>query len=243
MGNKRSLVTGGGQGIGRAICEMLLSLGHEVIFVDINDEKAAQFLRESNSSALRYVRCDVADPDAITKACGEIKHTYGEVSVLVNNAGIQTHVPFLEMSAACWKQTLDINLNAAFYFCKEFAPAMVEQGWGRIVNIASMSARRGSNRHVHYCTSKAGLVGMTRALSLELARYGVTVNAVCPGIVDTDIVQQTLAQKREIWLNEMHVKRLGQPTDIANAVKFLVSEASDWISGQALDVNGGILTP
>lgn len=243
MEKRLCVVTGGSRGIGRAICEMLLKEGHKVVFIATNDEKAAAFIEESGSDRLFYYHCDVAQPQEIESCCRKIKERFGTVSVLVNNAGIQTHVPFLEMSPECWMQTMDINLNSAFYFCKAFAPGMVEQNWGRIVNIASMSARRGSNKHVHYCASKAGLVGMTRALSLEIAQHGVTVNAVCPGIVDTDIVQETLAVKREIWLKEMHVKRLGQPEDIANAVKYLVSEEASWVSGQALDVNGGILTP
>lgn len=242
MRKKVSVVTGGSRGIGRAICEMLLDEGYTVVFIATNDKKSREFISERGGD-LHYYRCDVSDPVAIEETCRKIKNEFGTVSVLVNNAGIQTHVPFLEMSAECWMQTMDINLNSAFYFCRAFAQGMVDNKWGRIINIASMSARRGSNKHVHYCASKAGLVGMTRALSLELARYGVTVNAVCPGIVDTDIVQETLSFKKEIWLGEMHVKRLGQPADVANAVKFLVSDASDWVSGQSLDINGGILTP
>lgn len=241
--NNVAIVTGGSKGIGRAISETLLSLGYTVVIIDINDEKAATFLQENKDSALHYIHCDVSDPAAIEMACTEAAKDYGTISVLVNNAGIQTHVPFVEMTPELWAQTMDINLNSAFYFCKAVVPGMIQQKWGRIINIASMSARRGSNRHVHYCASKAGLVGLTRALSIEIAQFGVTVNAVCPGIVDTDIVQQTLLQKRETWLKEMHVKRLGTPEDIANAVAFLVSEKSDWVSGQALDINGGILTP
>ena len=120
---------------------------------------------------------------------------------------------------------------------------MVAQGYGRIVNIASMSARRGSHRHVHYCASKAGLLGFTRALSQEIAENGVTVNAVCPGIAESNMIRETLQEKREIWLGEMHVKRLGTPADIARAVSFLADRASGWITGQAFEINGGILTP
>ena len=237
------VVTGGSRGIGRAICEMLLDVGHEVVFIDIDEKKSAQFINECNNEHLHYFHCDISQPNKIIDCCNRIMAQFGMVSILVNNAGIQTHVPFLEMSPGCWMQTMDINLNSVFYFCKAFTPGMVDQHWGRIINISSMSARRGSNKHVHYCTSKAGLVGMTRALSMEIARYGVTVNAICPGIVDTDIVQETLSFKRETWLSEMHVKRLGQPSDIANAVKYLISDGAEWVSGQALDINGGILTP
>lgn len=242
-GEKTALVTGGAKGIGKACCEKLIRMGYVVIFFDINDIAANEFIKADHSGRLSYYHCDISSPEEIDTTCNIVLKNYGTVSVLVNNAGIQTHHLFVDMTAEIWKQTIDINLNSAFYTCKHFVPGMINQGLGRIINIASMSARRGSNQHTHYCASKAGLVGFTRALSLELAQYGVTVNAVCPGIVDTDIVQETLVAKREIWLEEMHVKRLGHPEDIANAVGFLVSENSDWISGQALDVNGGILTP
>ncbi len=168
---------------------------------------------------------------------------FGNITVLVNNAGIQTHCLLVDMTEEIWDQTIAVNLSSAFATCRCFVPGMIDEGFGRIVNIASMSARRGSRLHTHYCASKAGLVGFTRALSMEIARHGVTVNAICPGIVDTGMVQETLATKREIWLAEMHVKRLGLPEDIANALEFLVKDESSWVSGQALDINGGILTP
>lgn len=238
-----AVVTGGAKGIGRACCIKLIDMGYIVIFFDINDTSANELLNNDKSGKLFYYHCDISSPEEINTVCNNVLENYGTVSVLVNNAGIQTHHLFVDMTPEIWKQTIDINLNSAFYVCKKFVPDMIKQGFGRIVNIASMSARRGSNYHTHYCASKAGLVGFTRALSIEIAKYGVTVNAVCPGIVETDIIQETLAKKREIWLNEMHIKRLGRPEDIANAVGFLVSDSSDWVTGQALDINGGILTP
>ena len=165
------------------------------------------------------------------------------MSVLVNNAGIQTHCSFLDMTPEIWNQTMNIDLNSLFYVSRAFLPAMIEQGYGRIINMSSMSALRGSNRHVHYNTAKAGVLGFTRGLSYEAAQFGVTVNAICPGTVDTEIIHEYIEEKREQWLSQMHVKRLGLPEDIANAAAFLASEDSGWITGQAIHVNGGILTP
>lgn len=236
-------VTGGSKGIGRACCEKLLTLGYTVIFFDIDDKAAGAFLNDAEGSDLHYIHCDVSTFSNVKQACDEVLRQFGNITVLVNNAGIQTHCLFVDMTEELWDQTIDINLKSSFSTCKCFVPGMIENGFGRIINIASMSARRGSNMHTHYCASKAGLVGFTRALSLEIAKYGITVNAICPGIVDTDIVRETLAKKRDIWLNEMHVKRFGSPEDIANALEFLVKKESSWVSGQALDINGGILTP
>ena len=240
--NKVALVTGGSRGIGRSICEALLSDGWEVVFF-ARDERASRAFAGENGGSLSFIRCDVSVPEEVERACGDALAAHGTVSALINNAGIQTHESFLEMSAESWDRTINTNLNSMFHMCKAIAPAMVEQGYGRIVNMSSMSAIRGSNRHVHYCAAKAGVLGFTRALSYELAHFGVTVNAVCPGVVETEIIREYADAKREEWLSQMHVKRLGVPEDIANAVRFLVSEDSGWISGQAIHVNGGILTP
>lgn len=243
MEKELALVTGGARGIGRAICERLLETGRAVVFLDVDDAGAEEFLRLTGGTDLYYYHCDVSDTAAVEAVCNMVGERLGTVSVLVNNAGIQTHCLFADMTEELWDETLSINLKSAFRMCKCLMPGMVAQGYGRIINIASMSARRGSRRHVHYCAAKAGLLGFTRALSLEAAGDGVTVNAICPGIVETGMIRETLEEKREIWLGEMHVKRLGTPADIAYAAGFLAERAAGWITGQALDVNGGILTP
>ncbi len=238
-----ALVTGGGQGIGKAICRALLDGGYQVVFLDLNQQRAEEFLLQENSDDLHFYPCDVSDPTRVRDVCRHVLERLGTVSVLVNNAGIQTHVPFLEMSEEVWHRTISVDLDSMFYVSRALAPAMVEQGYGRIVNMSSMSALRGSSRHVHYNTAKSGVLGFTRGLSYELAPHGVTVNAICPGTVDTEIIQDYIEAKRDSWLSQMHVKRLGTPEDIANAVMFLVSPATGWVTGQALHVNGGILTP
>lgn len=241
--SRLAVVTGGSRGIGRACCEKLLSLGYEVVFYDVDDASAERFLSEADNPELHYFPCDVSSFGRVQDVGRGVQERFGPASALVNNAGIQTHCLFEDMTEELWDQTMDTDLKSVFSVCRSFVPGMRAQGYGRIVNIASMSARRGSSRHTHYCAAKAGVVGFTRALSLEIADCGVTVNAICPGIVETEIIRETLAVRRETWLSEMHVKRLGQPEDIANAVEFLVRRESSWITGQAFDINGGIITP
>ena len=240
---RTAVVTGGARGIGRACCEKLLSMGYGVVILDVDDDAAGDFLAQAGEVDLHYLHCDVARFAIVREVSEAIFQRFDRITVVVNNAGIQTHCLLVDMTEELWEETMAVNLTSAFAMCRHFVPHMIESGFGRIVNLASMSARRGSRLHTHYCASKAGLVGFTRALSMEVARYGVTVNAICPGIVDTLMIQETLAEKRSVWLAEMHVKRLGMPEDIANALEFLVRDESSWISGQALDVNGGILTP
>lgn len=240
---KLAVVTGGVNGIGLACSEKLLEEGYDVAVLDIDERGAAKFLEKRKGSRICCWQCNVGNKAEVQDVCTDVMDSMGNVSVLVNCAGIQTHCLFGEMSDEIWDETININLNGVFYMCRQLVPQMISQGYGRVINIASMSARRGSRKHTHYCAAKAGVLGFTRALSVEAAPYGVTVNAICPGIVETDMIQETLREKKNIWLNEMHVKRLGTPWDIANAVGFLASPESGWISGQALDVNGGILTP
>ena len=242
MDKKIALVTGGNQGIGKGICERFLEDGYIVAFFATNDEKSEKFLNE-HKERLYYFHCDISSPEEIKEACGRVLKDLGTVSVLVNNAGIQTHYSFLDMTPEIWNQTINIDLNSLFYICREIVPPMIEQEYGRIINMSSMSALRGSNRHVHYNTAKSGVLGFTRGLSYEIARYGITVNAICPGTVETDILQDYINDKREEWLSQMHVKRLGKVEDISNVAAFLASEDSGWITGQAIHVNGGILTP
>ena len=243
MERELALVTGGARGIGRACCQALLDSGRRVVFLDQDEAGAQAFLAQAHSDTLHYFPCNVTRRQEVDSVCQQVRDAFGPVSILVNNAGIQTHCAFLELTEQLWDDTLNVNLKSAFYTCKCLAPDMVARGYGRNISISSMSARRGSRNHVHYCASKAALLGFTRALSLELAPHGVTVNAICPGIVETDMIRETLPKRQQVWLEEMHVKRLGAPGDIANAVLFLAQEASGWITGQALDVNGGILTP
>jgi 3-oxoacyl-[acyl-carrier protein] reductase len=240
---KRAIVTGGCRGIGRAIAQRLVRDGVFVIVADVDDAAGAEMERAASNEELRYFHADVASCHDFQKVVEEVDRRFGAPSILVNNAGIQHDRLFVDMTENEWRELMNVDLDSLYNCTHPFLGKAMAAGWGRVVNISSMSARRGSSQHVHYCTAKAGVLGFTRALSLEIAAHGITVNAICPGIVDTEMVAKKMLGNRDAWLREMHVKRFGTPEDIANMAAFLISEEADWITGQAFDVNGGIITP
>ncbi len=241
--NRVAVVTGAAQGIGKAIVEKLLSSGLTVVAVDIDVQKLESSCGKEGPSSLARMCVDVSNYEAVKEAFGRISSSSSRISILVNNAGIQTHREIAEMSEEIWDETINVNLKSVF-LCTKFAIRdMRTLQWGRIINISSMSAERGSYRHAHYCASKAGVVGFTKAAALELGKYNITCNAVCPGIVETRMIQETMDYKREKWMQEMPLNRFGRPDDIAEMVAFLASDKADWITGQSIHVNGGIITP
>lgn len=241
--NRVAVVTGAAQGIGRAIVEKLLSNGLSVVAIDINMQKLESSFEGGDYDSLMRMCIDVSSYEAVSKAFAEISTTLNRISILVNNAGIQTHYEIAEMSEQIWDETMNINLKSVF-LCTKFAiQDMKLLKWGRIINISSMSAVRGSYKHAHYCASKAGIVGLTKAAALELGKHNITCNAVCPGIIETRMILETMENKREKWMQEMPLNRFGHPEDIAEMVAFLASDRADWITGQSFHVNGGIITP
>ncbi len=241
--NRVAVVTGAAQGIGRAIVEKLLSNGLSVVAIDIDMQKLESSFEGGDYDSLMRMCIDVSSYEAVNKAFAEISTTLNRISILVNNAGIQTHYEIAEMSEQIWDETMNINLKSVF-LCTKFAiQDMKLLKWGRIINISSMSAVRGSYKHAHYCASKAGVVGFTKAVALEVGVYGITCNAVCPGIVDTRMVRETMNQKWKKWIDEIPLRRFGRPDDVADTVAFLASDKAEWITGQAIHVNGGIITP
>jgi len=236
-----AIVTGGARGIGRGIVKELLSQGCRVIIADIDIEEANKTARElaSDERCLAF-KVDVAKSKQVEKLVNFSIEAFGMVSILVNNAGIQTDCEVLEMPEKLWDETINVNLKGAFNCSKMAAKKMYKHNKGRIINISSVSARRGSKKHTHYCAAKAGVIGFTKALALELAKYNITVNAICPGIVKTQMAERIMDFKRDKWLSEMPLKRFGRPEDIAFMVSFLASVNASWITGQTFDVNGGI---
>lgn len=242
---KYAIVTGAARGIGHAISEALLKDDLRVIVTDIDGDllERTDFCNAKYESDIIRVCCDVSDLTQVTQLFETAGKHFGSLNVLVNNAGIQTHSLVEEMSEQLWDQTLAVNLKSVFMCSKNAIQLMKKAHWGRIINIASMSSVRGSFRHAHYCASKAGIIGFTKALAIELGEYNITVNAVNPGIIETRMIEETMKYKRERWLKEMSLKRFGRPEDIANMVAFLASEKASWVTGQSIHVNGGILTP
>jgi 2-hydroxycyclohexanecarboxyl-CoA dehydrogenase len=242
-----AIVTGAGSGIGRAIATRLAGEGLAVAVLDLNDDAAATVAGELIGHGLDAVACggvDVSDRAQVDAAVATIRTTMGPPLVLVNNAGISGFKRFLDITDDKWDRMMAVNLNGPFYCTRAVVPDMVEAGWGRIVNISSSSAQSGQQLMVHYVTSKAGLIGFTKALALELAPLGITVNTIPPGFVDTPMLRGSeerglLGGTLEENAERTPVRRAGTPEDIAYACSFLVSEEASYVTGQVIGVNGG----
>ena len=237
-----SIVTGGAQGIGLAIAARLAAEGSALLIADLNAEGAegaARSLSENGATALA-LGADVTSDEGRARIVSTALERHGRIDVLVNNAGILPRVPLMEVTPEVWHRTMQVNLDAAFFCSQAVLPVMREQGRGRIINISSMSARTGGQASPpHYATSKTGLVGMTRALARVVGAWGVTVNAVAPGMIDTDMLAALTPEQRQWWLEQIPLARLGTPEDVAAAVAFLASDDAAYITGSTLDVNGG----
>jgi 3-oxoacyl-[acyl-carrier protein] reductase len=169
----------------------------------------------------------------------EALERWNRLDVLINNVGIFPEAPFLELSLELWKSSFDVNLTSFFLFSQQAAREMVARGGGSIVNISSLDARNGVLNFASYAAAKAGVLGLTHTLALELGPMGIRVNAVCPGIVETDMTRQRIAANRDGYLSKIPLRRIGRPEDIAEVVAFLASPAAGYVTGQAINVNGG----
>jgi len=247
LAGKHALVTGGARGIGAAIARALLEYGARVTITGRDAPTLRATAREIGAA---FVVCDVTDQSTVTRSFAEAAQASGRVDILVNNAGHALSAPFLKTDAALWRRMLDVNLDGTFFATQAALPAMVETGWGRIVNVASTAGLTGYPYVSAYCAAKHAVVGLTRALAVEVAARGVTVNAVCPGYTDTDMVRASVekivsktGRTKEAVLAELvsrnPQKRLVQPVEAANAVAWLCLPGSAAINGQAIAVAGG----
>lgn len=242
-----AIVTGAGSGIGRAIAMRLAGDGHTVAVLDLNPEAAATVAAEISghgSTAVAYGDVDVSDRAQVDAAVRRVETELGPPLVLVNNAGVSGFKQFMDITDEKWDRIMAVNLNGPFYCAQAVVPGMIEAGWGRIVNISSSSAQSGQPYMVHYVTSKAGLIGFTKALALELGPKGITVNTIPPGMVDTPMLRASeerglLGGTVEDSAERTPVRRAGLPGDIAYACSFLVSEEASYVTGQVIGVNGG----
>lgn len=240
---KVALVTGAGKGIGK---EIALELAHGGAKCVINyassaagAESVAEEIRAMGSEAMTY-KCDVSDADAVQKMITDVMEQYGRIDILVNNAGITKDGLMLKMTEADFMTVLDINLKGAFNCMKAVTKPMMKQRYGRIINITSIVGIIGNAGQVNYAASKAGLIGMTKSAARELASRNITVNAVAPGFIETDMTDVLPDSVKEQLLAQIPMKKLGQTGDIANAVCFLADEKASYITGQVLQVNGGM---
>lgn len=239
-----ALVTGGAQGIGKAIAMALAREGAEVAVTDVNKEGAEAAAREIAVGGGRTwaLAGDVASFDEAREMVEKVREEAGRIDILVNNAGITRDSLLLRMKEEAWDSVIAVNLKGAFNFCKAAVPAMVKQRWGRIVNMSSVVGAMGNAGQVNYAASKAGLIGLTKSLSREVAARGVTVNAVAPGFIDTAMTQALSEKVRGALLAQIPAGRLGEVEDVVAATLFLASPMSGYITGQVLHVNGGMYT-
>ena len=232
-----AIVTGGTRGIGEAISEGLRDLGFTVAANYAgNEERARAF---SERTGIRSYRWDVGDHQACLDGCAQVEADLGPVDVLVNNAGVTRDGTLHRMSFDDWNEVMRINLGGCFNMAKATFPGMRDRGWGRIVNIGSINGQAGQYGQVNYAAAKSGIHGFTKALAQEGAKFGVTVNAIAPGYIDTDMVAAVPAPVLEKIVAKIPIGRLGHADEIARAVVFLASEDAAFITGSTMSVNGG----
>ncbi|MBK5940648.1 acetoacetyl-CoA reductase [Halochromatium roseum] len=234
---RTALVTGGTRGIGEAICIALKDAGYQVAAnYGGNDQAAQAFTERTGIPAYKF---DVADFDAVADGIKRIEQDVGPIDVLVNNAGITRDTTLHKMRPDQWQQVIDTNLGSCFNCAHAVIDGMRERSFGRIVNIGSINGQAGQYGQVNYAAAKSGIHGFTKALAQEGAAKGITVNAVAPGYVDTDMVRAVPANVLEKIIARIPVGRLGKPEDIARAVLFLVADEASFVTGTTLSVNGG----
>lgn len=239
---KVALITGGTGGIGQAICRALARDGASIAINYLSNEKAACQLSEELSAVTSVisVQGDVARAADVRCIISKVEERLGSVQILVNNAGWTQPQSFLQTSEADWNHMLEVHLKGAFLLAQAVAPGMIERRSGSIINISSVVARTGAMMAgVHYCAAKAGLLGLTRALANQLAGHNVRVNAVAPGMIDTSMIRWRTEEQLQAHIATIPLQRVGHPNEVAEAVRFLASEASGYITGETVDINGG----
>ena len=240
--NKRALVSGAGRGIGKAIAEALAKGGCTVICVSKNMSSCGKVAEEINASGgkAEAFAADLSNPSEVKSLCETVLKKYEAVDILVNNAGITKDNLLMRMSDEEWNAVMDTNLSSCFHMCRGLIRAMMGKRSGRIVNITSVTALAGNAGQCNYAAAKAGIIGFTKTLAREVAARNITVNAIAPGFIDTDMTAVLPESIMENLKNAIPLKHTGKPEDIAAACAFLASDQAGYITGQVLSVNGGL---
>lgn len=234
--SRTALVTGGTRGIGRAISTYLKAQGYSVAAnYGGNDEAARICEKETGVSCFKF---DVADYDAVGAGIADVEAALGPIDVVINNAGITRDAPFHRMTLELWQQVVDVDLTSAFNVTRQVWEGMRERGFGRVINISSINGQKGQFGQVNYSAAKAGLIGFTKALAQEGAKKGITVNAICPGYIDTEMVRAVPEKVLDSIVAGIPVGRLGKPEEIASMCAYLAGDEAAFITGATMTVNG-----
>ncbi|HLG98454.1 MAG TPA: 3-oxoacyl-[acyl-carrier-protein] reductase [Bryobacteraceae bacterium] len=242
MTNRTAFITGASRGIGRACAVALAEAGARVaVAARTRDqiEELAHQLRAQSREAVA-VAMDISSAESIKEGLAKTAKDFGPISILVNNAGITKDGLAMRMKKDDWDSVIATNLTGAFLAIQQVLPGMMRERWGRIVNISSVVGEAGNPGQANYVASKAGLIGLTKAIAQEMASRNITVNAVAPGYIETDMTQGLSQELKDKMLEHIPLKRIGRPEDVAAAVRFLASEEASYITGHVLDVNGGL---
>jgi 3-oxoacyl-[acyl-carrier protein] reductase len=241
--NKVALVTGSGRGLGKAIALRLSEAGAIVVINDISDDlkNTAEEIKAAGKQSL-FIKANVSSSAEVNQMIEIIVNTFGRIDILVNNAGITRDQLTMRMSDEDWDAVLNINLKSVFYCTRSVLKYMMKQRWGRIINISSISGIMGNPGQVNYCAAKAGIIGMTRTVAKEMASRQITVNAVAPGFIDTDMTQKLPDKVKEECMRRIPQGCFGTPRDVAGAVAFFASDDAKYITGQVLCVDGGMVS-
>lgn len=242
LDGQTAIVTGAGRGIGRAIAKELAATGANVVINYVKNANAAQELAaelEEFGPKVLVVQADVSDYEQAGKLVKQTVQAFGQIDILVNNAGITRDKTLKNMSKEQWDEVLHVNLDSLFNCTRQVLPFMQERKSGRIVSISSFVGLCGNVGQANYATSKAGVIGFTKSVALEVARYGITVNAVCPGFTETEMLWAVPEEIRKQLIEKIPLSRFGQPEEIAACVRYIVTEG-DYMTAQAISINGGV---
>jgi len=245
LANKTALITGAAGGFGAAIAQAFADEGANLVLTDINVSQIQSLINSisQKGNQVIFVEANIADESQVNKMVNEALEHFKKIDILVNNAGIARDIPIQKLSVSDWNSTISINLTGTFLCSKAVIDQMIKNGYGKIINMSSISGQTGRPIGIDYATSKAGLLGFTRTLALELAPNGINVNAIAPGYIETDLARATMKTKpdlKEKVLNRTPLNRLGKPEEIAPAVVFLASDAANYITGATLNIDGGM---
>ena len=236
---KKALITGASGGIGKEIAKVLIEHNAEVCISGRNHEEL-NALKKSLGKKCHVVTCDLSKKDEIIELIKKADEFMGYIDILVNNAGITKDNIFLRMSENEWEDVLNVNLNSTFKILKLITKGMVKRKFGRIINISSVVGVTGGAGQVNYSASKAGLIGLTKSLSQEIATRNITVNCIAPGFIETPMTEKLDDKRKDAILNSIPMNRIGKPKDLSSAIIFLASQESSYITGQTLHINGGL---